>query len=53
MTSGRRQNTAEFKREVVELSETSDKTVRQIAEKLGIRPRLLDRWRVARRKHGK
>jgi transposase len=52
MTTERRQYTAEFKREAVELSETSDKSVRQIAEELGIRPRLLYRWRAARRKSG-
>ena len=52
MTSERRQYTAEYKREAVELSESSDKSVRQIAEELGIRPRLLYRWRAARRKHG-
>ena len=53
MTTERRQYTAEFKREAVELSETSDKSVRQIAEDLGIRPRLLYRWRATRRKSGR
>ncbi|MBN1877778.1 MAG: transposase [Anaerolineae bacterium] len=52
MTSERRQYTAEFKRETVELSETSDRSARQIAEELGIRPKLLYGWRAAQRKHG-
>jgi len=40
--------TAEFKREAVELSRTSDKTVAQIARELGISPKLLYRWRSER-----
>ena len=41
----RRKYTAEFKREAVELSRTSDKTAAQIARELGISPKLLYRWR--------
>lgn len=41
----RRKYTPEFKREAVELSRTTDKTVAQVARELGISPRLLYRWR--------
>jgi transposase len=41
----RRQYTAEFKREAVELSNTTDKSIAQVARELGIRPRLLYKWR--------
>ena len=51
MTTERRQYTAEFKREAVELSESSDKSVRQIADELGVQPKLLYRWRTASRRH--
>ena len=45
MTTERRQYTAEFKPEAVRLSQTSEKSVAQIAQDLGIRPKLLYRWR--------
>lgn len=41
----RRQYTADFKRESVELLLNSDKRTAEIAEDLGIRPDLLNRWR--------
>jgi len=41
----RRTYTSEFKQEAVALSRTTDKTVVQIALELGIRPKLLYRWR--------
>jgi transposase len=42
----RRTYTPEFKREAVELSRATDKSVAQIARELGIRPKLLYRWRA-------
>ncbi len=45
MSQIRRQFTREFKVEAVRLSERGDKTVRQVAEDLGIREKLLHRWR--------
>jgi len=44
----RRTYTAEFKREAVALSDSTDKTVAQIARELGIRVKLLYRWRSER-----
>jgi len=41
----RREYSAEFKREAVELSNAADKPIAQIARELGIRPRLLYKWR--------
>ena len=53
MTSGmsrvRRRFTREFKDEAVRLSERGDKTVRQVAEDLGIPEKDLHRWRAERR----
>jgi len=43
----RRQYTAEFKREAVELSNTADKPIAQVARELGIKPKLLYKWREA------
>ena len=40
----------EFKQEAVALSRTTDKPVVQIAQELGIRPKLLYRWRSERAK---
>jgi transposase len=45
MTRDRNQYTAEFKRDAVQLTETSDKTVAQIARELGIKVNNLYRWR--------
>ena len=44
-TRKRRQYTAEFKRESVELLLKSNKPTSEIADDLGIRPDLLNRWR--------
>lgn len=44
--TARRQYTAEFKREAVQLSETSGKRIVQVARELGIAPKLLYRWRA-------
>ena len=41
----RRQFTREFKKESVELTERSEKTMTEIARDLGIRPELLYRWK--------
>jgi transposase len=41
----RRRYTAEFKREAVQLSETSGKSIRQVAQELGLTTKLLYRWR--------
>ena len=43
--ANRRQYTAEFKREAVQLSETSGKSIRQVAQELGLAQKLLYRWR--------
>jgi transposase len=55
MSQTRRRYTSEFKEEAVRLSERGDKTVRQVAEDLGIPEKMLHRWRSelrASRKHG-
>ena len=49
----RRKYTQEFKEQAVKLSRTSDKSVRQIAEDIGINPNMLDRWRREHRVSGK
>ena len=41
----RRRYTAEFKREAVQLSESSGKSIRQVAQELGLTTKLLYRWR--------
>ena len=45
MTKTRRQYNEEFKRETVQLIETSGKPVAQIARELGINDNMLYRWR--------
>ena len=50
--SERRQYTREFKQEAVRLSETSGRAVAQVARELGIRPKLLYRWRADIRELG-
>ena len=45
MAEKRRQYSAEFKRETVQLIETSGKAVAQIARELGIKDNVLYRWR--------
>jgi transposase len=49
MGTSRRQYSSEFKVEAVRLSERGDKTVRQVAEDLGIREKVLHRWRREQR----
>ena len=45
MNRTRRRYTREFKEEAVRLSERGDKTVRQVAEDLGVSEKALHRWR--------
>jgi len=52
MENKKRQYTQEFKKEVVEYSLASDKTVKEIARDLGISCHNLDRWRTQYRKRG-
>ena len=49
----RRKYTQEFKEQAVKLSRTSGKSVRQIAEDLGINVNMLDRWRREHQVSGK
>ncbi len=49
MTQPRRQFSREFKDEAVRLSERPDTTVRQTANDLGIREKMLHRWRSEKR----
>ena len=48
----RRQYTAEFKREAVQLSESSGQSIRQVAQELGVPTKLLYRWRSELLKRG-
>ena len=48
MGQGRRQFTAEFKREAVALLASSDRPLLQIASELGISPSMLRNWRNRR-----
>ena len=48
----KRQYTQEFKKEAVEYSLTSEKTVEKVARDLGISPHNLTRWRNEYRKRG-
>ncbi len=52
MTRRRQTISAEFKREAVELSQAPDKSVREIAEDLGIHPNTLYRWRHELKRDG-
>jgi len=52
MGGSRRQFTEQFKREAVALSYSSGKTVKQIAEELGISKSALQRWRSEQDKFG-
>ena len=45
MTTKRRKYTADFKREAVQLWQTSDKTAAEIEQELGISAGLLGRWK--------
>lgn len=45
MSQTKRRYTREFKEEAVRLSQRGDKTVRQVAEDLGIQEKILHRWR--------
>jgi transposase len=48
----RRKFTKEFKQEAVQLSYDSDRSIVEIAQNLGISPRLLYRWRSEQRQEG-
>ena len=48
----KRQYTQEFKKEAVEYSLTSGKTIEKVARDLGISPHNLTRWRKEYRKRG-
>ncbi len=52
MGETRRQYSEKFKREAVELSYTSGKTVNQVAQDLGISKSMLTRWRAEKAKLG-
>ena len=52
MERRKRQFTKEFKKEAVEYSLTSGKTVEEVACDLGISPHNLNRWRKEYRKRG-
>ncbi len=47
-----RKFTKEFKREAVRLSVDSNKTVRQIAQDLGVTEKILSRWRSEQAREG-
>lgn len=48
----KRQFTKEFKKEAVEYSLTSEKTIEEVAQDLGISPHNLSRWRTQYRRRG-
>jgi len=48
----RRKFTKEFKQEAVQLSYDSDRSVVEVAQNLGISPRLIYRWRSEQRLEG-
>ena len=52
METKRRQYSEEFKKEAVEYSLTSGKSVKEVAKDLGIPCHNLDRWRAQYRKRG-
>ena len=52
MEGKKRQFTKEFKKEAVEYSLTSEKTIEEVARDLGISPHNLNRWRKEYRKRG-
>ena len=52
MDSKKRQFTQEFKKEAVEYSLSSGKTVEEVARDLGVSPHNLTRWRKEYRKRG-
>ena len=49
MSTERRKYTQEFKQEAVTLSNRSEKSIADIARDLGIKPKLLYKWRAAAR----
>lgn len=49
----RRSYDPEFKKDAVRLSNEPDRTVREVADALGISAELLYRWRTAEKKNGK
>ena len=52
METNRRQYSEEFKKEAVEYSLASEKSVKEVAKDLGISYHNLDRWRTQYRKRG-
>ena len=52
METNRRQYSEEFKKEAVEYSLASEKSVKEVARDLGISHHNLDRWRTQYRKRG-
>ena len=52
METNRRQYSEEFKKEAVEYSLSSEKSVEEVARDLGISPHNLTRWRKEYRKRG-
>jgi len=52
MDNKKRQFTQEFKKEAVEYSLSSEKSVEEVARDLGISPHNLNRWRREYRKRG-
>ena len=52
MEGKKRQFTKEFKKEAVEYSLTSEKTIVEVARDLGISPHNLNRWRTQYRRRG-
>lgn len=52
MTTKRRKYTADFKREAVQLWQTSGKTAAEIEQELGISAGLLGRWKRKLRREG-
>lgn len=52
MENKKRQFTQEFKKEAVEYSLTSERSVEEVARDLGISPHNLNRWRRPYRKRG-
>ena len=52
MSKSRRTYTEEFKKEAVKLSQSSNKTIREIADDLGTSHHNLNRWRREYRQNG-
>ena len=52
MAKSRRKYSAEFKREAVQLTFDSGRTISEVAANLGINPGLLQRWKSEMKAHG-